>query len=99
MQEQFVKKYRANRYHHLFNADGGSLTITNMRLRFEAHAINFNTAPSEILLANIVRIETFNALLIVPNGIIVVTSDGKRNKFVVNKRKEIMQLIQSLLPH
>ena len=93
--EQILDKVRANRYKNPLNADGGHIVITNQRLYFHAHAFNFDTSAIEIPLATIVEIKTFNSLGIVPKGLLVITQQGQTHKFVVNRRKQIITLIQS----
>ena len=95
--EQQLDQMRANRYRSLGNADGGKLIITNKRLIFEAHAINLNREPLEIPLSEIVSVTPFNAF-IVPNGMKITMRDGTEHKFVINRRKTIMALIQNTLP-
>lgn len=91
--EYEVTSFLANRYHYMFECDGGKMTITNQRLIFKPHMLNTYTNTSEIPLADITSITRFNTLWFIPNGIVIETSDGKTHRFVVGKRDTIIDLI------
>jgi hypothetical protein len=95
--EILVGAYLANRYKHLYNADGGKLFITTQRLIFEPHAFNIDTRPEEIPLSAIESVGPFWAF-IVPNGMKVILNDGSVYKYVVNRRGYIMKEIERMLP-
>ena len=95
--EFVIDTFLANRYWHIMNADGGKLTITNQRLIFEPHAINLNTKQSEIALEDILSMDFFSPMGIIPNGLVIRTRDGTEHKFVVYKRKQIAEIIEGLI--
>jgi hypothetical protein len=74
-------------------AVGGRLKITNQRLIFEPHAINIQNQTLEVPLNQVQEIKPRNTLGIVPNGILIKLVSGQEYKFVVWKRKELMELI------
>jgi len=99
MSEQKLAEVKANRYRFFFDADAGTLTITNQRLHFEADGFgNIHREPEDILLADIVSVTPFNVSLIVPNGIKIRTRAGKEYQYAINKRQPVIDLITSLLP-
>jgi hypothetical protein len=96
--EYVVDSFLANRYFHIFNADGGVLKITSQRLIFKPHAFNFNSHPSEISLDDVVSIKDFNPLGVIPNGIEIITYDGQSHKFVTWERGKVLRVIKEHLP-
>lgn len=63
---------------------GGNLILTDRRLVFLAHSINFGSKFDEILFDDIAFSgNTLNIFLPVPHMIKVVTKDGKSHEFVV----------------
>lgn len=94
--EFLIDKFIANRYRHIFSADGGQLTVTNQRLIFNPHAVNINVSPSEIAVADIMTVAFFSPLGLIPNGLVVKTKDGRLHKFTVYNRKKIAEIIKDL---
>ena len=76
---------------------GGKLKITNSRVLFEAHAINIQKQPLEILISDIAEVNTRNTLGIIPNGLLIRTKEGVEYKFVVWGRGKLIGLINSQL--
>ena len=73
--EELIKKGSAN-FQKGIEAVGGKLYLTNQRLIFEAHAINFQGGTTIIHLSNIVSIEKIwtkflNLVPIMPNSLAV----------------------------
>ena len=70
---------------------GGRLFLTNRRLIFESHAINFQTGTSEIPLADVAGMEKgwarFLGLPLAPTSIAVKTLKGDESRFVVFGRQ------------
>lgn len=68
---------------------GGKLYLTDQRLVFLAHALNFGSKFDEIPLSDIaVTGGTFNLLVPTPNMIKVITKDKREYKFVVSGRQK-----------
>lgn len=72
---------------------GGKLKVTNYRVVFESHALNFQTGTTEIPLSNIVEARKRNTAGIVPNGMAILTKDGMEYKFVVWNRSVLIDFI------
>lgn len=90
--EQIIDERPANLFRGI-EAVGETLKTTNKRLIFEPHDFNIQKEPLEISLDQIEKIKPRNTLGIVPNGILVKLKNGKEYKFVVWKRKELIELI------
>lgn len=90
--EQIIDDRPANLFRGI-EAVGGRLKITNNRLVFEPHEFNIQKENLEIVLAQIEKVRPVNTLGIVPNGILVKLKTGEEYKFVVWKRKELINLI------
>ncbi len=79
---------------------GGRIRITNKRLLFESHRVNVQDRPEAIMLNQIAEIKKKNLLFgIVSTGMVIRLKNGKEYTFVVQKREELIQLIQSLHPN
>lgn len=92
--EQVLAEFRAN-LKRGFEASGGLLTVTNKRLIFEAHSINMNTQPAEILLGSIARLEKKSSLLgLINNQVEVFTRSSISYEFVVQRRDEVVDLVE-----
>jgi hypothetical protein len=74
---------------------GGRLKITNRRILFEAHEINFQKQPAEILISDIAEATARNTLGIIPNGLLIRTKEGDEYKFVVWGRGRLIELVNS----
>ena len=93
--EQILANVGANMFRGM-EAVGGNLKITDRRLLFEPHAINFQTTPEEIPVAQIVEVRPRNTLGLVPNGLLVRLQSGTEYKFVVWGRQKLISLIEGL---
>jgi TIR domain/GRAM domain len=91
--EEIQGKFAANMFQGA-EAVGGRLIITNQRLLFEAHKINFRQEPLDIPLSDISGVTPSNTLGIIPNGIIVRCFSGQQYRFVVSGRKQIIAIIE-----
>lgn len=81
---------------------GGLLTITNKRFVFEPHHVNIQKANVSFELNEIKKLETSNALGIIPNSIKVDMKRGTPYTFVVgfshlDKRNKIMNRVEELI--
>lgn len=72
---------------------GGRIILTNQRLLFEAHGINFQREPVSIPLEDIAGVTTYNSLGIVPNGFRVQCHSGQEYRFIAFNRTQIIDLI------
>lgn len=81
---------------------GGKLYLTNQRLIFESHAINFQTGTTEINITDITesgigRTMLFKLFRFTPNMFYVV-SNGQRFEFTVYGRKKWKEALDSIRP-
>ncbi len=96
MEDEVLLKTGANMWRGK-EAVGGWITLTRTNLHFESHAMNVQNGPSDIPIASIAEVRPVNTLGIVPNGMEVTLRDGTRERFVVFKRKALVEAIQRLL--
>ena len=83
--EEIVKEGPAN---HFVKGEsvGGWLTVTNQRLHFTSHKINVQVHNLSLPLHEIAGAETSATAGIVPNGLLIKTASGQKERFVVNGR-------------
>ena len=67
---------------------GGKLFLTDQRLIFEAHALNFQGGTTEVALANVQSTvpcwtKFLGIIPLVPNSLAVITSQGVEYRFVL----------------
>jgi len=79
---------------------GGKLKLYSDKLVFEPHAINVQREPVSILLSSVLEIhlgwtKLFGFIPILPNSMIVLTTDNKSYRFTVFRRKEWADKIKS----
>ncbi len=82
-----------------FNADArvvGKLILTNQRLYFKTLNDNTNHFDFEVLFSQIKEIMFFNTWKIIPNGLILVTKEGKELKFLVKNRDQWGTMINKM---
>ena len=69
---------------------GGKLYLTNKRLVFKSHKINFQKYQLSINLPDIQKVDKYKPFGIANNGLLIKTADNKIEKFVVEKREAWM---------
>jgi hypothetical protein len=77
-------------------AVGGWLFLTNDELIFKSHNINVQRHQTVIQLNGISDVTTASTLGIVPNGLLVITTDGTKERFVVNNRQNWIKNIKQV---
>lgn len=77
---------------------GGKLFLTDKRLRFRSHKINFRAHDESFPIETIASVEPSRSLGIIPNGLLVHLRDGRRERFVVAGRGGWVSSIRSILP-
>lgn len=97
--EQVVKEGLANLQKNIETV-GGKLYLTNQRLVFEAHAINFQGGTTEVEMSNVqsARLcwtKLLGLIPLIPNSIAVATKLGKEYRFVLFNRQEWVTAIES----
>lgn len=75
---------------------GGHLFITDDKIIFQSHSYCIQSHSAEILLNNIVDIQPYNCLGVVPNGIKII-QNNRTDKFVVNDRTNVIRILKNLL--
>lgn len=78
-------------------AVGGKLYLLNNGLHFQSHKFNLQNHSLAIALDEIQKVDFFNNMGIIPNGLLVMTLDGKQEKFVIQHRKSWKEEIEKLL--
>jgi DnaJ-class molecular chaperone len=73
---------------------GGRLFLTPDTLLFKSHRFNLQTGETEIPMSDVREVTLKNTLGVVPNGLLVLTKDGKKYRFVVSGRQRIMEFIR-----
>ncbi|HEY5406740.1 MAG TPA: GRAM domain-containing protein [Ginsengibacter sp.] len=67
---------------------GGKLYLTNKRLVFKSHKLNFQKHELSIPLNEITKVERYKALFMINNGLNVQTIQNTTERFVVEKAGE-----------
>ena len=72
---------------------GGELFLTNQRLFFQAHPLNFQSGPTQIELSDVsgtqlCRTKLLGFIPLAQNSLAVQTASGKEFRFVISGRKE-----------
>ena len=76
---------------------GGKLFLTDKRLRFRSHKINFQKHDESYPIETIASVEPSRSLGIIPNGLLVHLRDGRRERFVVTGRGDWVSSIRDAL--
>lgn len=84
---------------HFMGAEGvgGRLFLLQGKLHFKSHKINFQTHELIIEIENIKKVDVFNSLGIIPNGLLVQLKDNSEEKFIVNNRSKWKIEIEKLM--
>jgi hypothetical protein len=91
--EELIAMFAANLWRG-YEALGGRMLLTNQRVLFEAHKLNFQTTPVAIPLSAIETVVPSLTFGILQNGITIRCYSGKEYKFVVWDRKRIISIIE-----
>jgi hypothetical protein len=75
----------------------GKLILTTQRIYFKAAKNGDSSSDREIYPDQIEDVLFFNEKLLFPNGLMVVTRDGKENRFLVKKRKSWSEKIVKMM--
>jgi hypothetical protein len=74
---------------------GGWLFLTDNRLVFRPHVVNFQKEPVDLDRKAVIEVRPVATLGLVPNGLLVVSKDGREDRFVVSRRKAWVEAIRS----
>ncbi|OWA33482.1 hypothetical protein B9G55_22755 [Saccharibacillus sp. O16] len=75
---------------------GGKIDITNERLFFNAHSLNFQRTPLEIWIRDIADIRKRSTWGLIPNGMQITTYNGETYKFVLYNRGTVIKVVNEL---
>jgi len=78
-------------------AVGGQLILSDQRLLFNPHELNFQTQPEEIRMQDVIAVGKVNTFGIVPNGMAVQVRSGQQFHFVVWKRDWLIEIIEQYM--
>lgn len=83
---------------HFINGEavGGKLYLLTDKLQFQSHGFNIQNHGQIIDLKQIKEVKFYNTLGLVPNGLAVMTLDGRIEKFVVSNRRLWKEEIEKL---
>jgi uncharacterized membrane protein (UPF0136 family) len=76
---------------------GGKLYLFSNKLQFQSHKLNIQSHGLIIEITQIEKVAIYNTLGLIPNGLVITTTEGKTEKFVVNDRKVWKAEIEKLL--
>ena len=80
-----------------WEAVGGKLYLLKDRLEFQSHSLNIQNHQTIIPVKNIKEAILFSYLGFIPNGLMIVTKEGQKEKFVVSGRKKRKEKIEQLM--
>jgi hypothetical protein len=78
---------------------GGKLYLTGMRLVFKSHKLHFQNVKHSISLSDIKQVDRYKTLGILNNALLVTTTKGKKEKFVVEQVEEWVTLMSHKIAH
>jgi hypothetical protein len=78
-------------------AVGGKLSLTEKRLVFKSHSLNFQKHVLSIPLGQVKEVERFKNVGLINNGLKITTESGAE-KFVVDKAEEWHSLLKKVPP-
>jgi hypothetical protein len=90
--EDLVKEGGANHFKKI-EAVGGWIYLTQKRLLFRPHSINFQRQELSVPLSEISEVKLRKTFWIIPNGLEIKTIDGRTEKFVVEDRQDWVKKI------
>ena len=92
------KIIRSGAANHFKNGEavGGRLYLLTDKLQFKSHNFNISNHEQKIDLEQIQKINFFNTLGLIPNGIEIQTRDFQVEKFVVDGRKQWREEIEKI---
>ena len=73
---------------------GGKLYLTGRRLRFISHKLNIQRHDESYPLSHVSSVKATRTLGIIPNGLVVCSQDGQRERFVVYQHRDWEEAIQ-----
>ncbi|MFT4679092.1 MAG: hypothetical protein ACI84C_001964 [Flavobacteriales bacterium] len=80
-----------------FVAIGGQITLTTQRILFSSNRKDSACPTMEIPLSEIDKVDYFKTLNVIPNGLMLMLTNGSIDSFVVDDRVEWKNRIVGLL--
>lgn len=74
----------------------GKLILTNQRIYFKTTEVGYDDFNKEIAPKEIEEVMVFNTFKILPNGLNIITKEGRELRFVVKKRDEWCRMINRI---
>ena len=89
---------RSGGANHFINCEavGGKLYLLTDKLQFQSHGFNIQNHGLIIEIEQIKDVSFFNTLGLIPNGLVITTLNGKKEKFVVSNRRLWKEEIEKL---
>lgn len=95
-QSSIIISGNANHYQG-FEAVGGKLYLLQEQLKFKSHKLNIQSHEQEIKFEHIKKVGFYNTIGLIPNGLIIETIGGKKEKFVIGNRRTWKREIEKRL--
>ncbi|OGY85393.1 MAG: hypothetical protein A2233_05020 [Candidatus Kerfeldbacteria bacterium RIFOXYA2_FULL_38_24] len=92
-QEHIIRQGYANHFEHHVRMTG-KLYLTNQRLYFVTHALNFKQYHLSIPLQNIIGLELKNNLKFFSHGLLILLKNEQKQQFIVWLRKIWKRLLE-----
>ena len=91
---------RAGDANHFINGGNekvkGKLILTNQRIYFKTLQADEEKFNKEIMPGDIEEVMFFNSMMIMPNGLSIITKEGHDLRFLVKKRDEWGKMINKI---
>jgi len=94
--ESILYSGRANHFKGT-EAVGGKLYLLSNKLQFKSHGFNMQNHEQIIDIKDISKVSFYNTLGLIPNGLTILTNDGKAEKFVIGNRKTWKEKIEGVM--
>ncbi|MCL9808838.1 hypothetical protein [Flavobacterium luminosum] len=75
----------------------GKLFLLPDELVFQSDGFHFKNDTTRIGLYEIKEVKSFTTLLIIPNGLSIITRDGNQEDFILNNRREWKEKIEQMI--
>ena len=75
----------------------GQLFLLSDELVFQSHGFHLKNDTTRIGWSEIKEVRSFSTLLIIPNGLNIITRDGKQERFILNNRREWQEKIEQMI--
>lgn len=94
-EEKLLMQTNANHFKGI-EAVGGMLFITNLRVIYKSHKVNFQNHEYEASIANIISYEKCKTFGVIENGILLGLTNGTKERFVVDNNHLIMATLNKI---